>query len=175
MKIERGSFTYEKYGFRKARITVELNPDGSVAPRAEPLLKRSFRRNKDASLDIVLYTSQGGSMPQPVPPASRSNCSEVLSYAVPHSIYAQINITMAGATITRMNLREAVFGDATDDEIIKIYRSIPGPRPKVKSLVPLWERGRFEEMVKDERDTPDLTPDPMEAIQRLIRPDHERQ
>ena len=50
MKIERGGFTYEKYGFRTERITVELNPDGSVGSEVAELLKRSFRHGQDICL-----------------------------------------------------------------------------------------------------------------------------
>lgn len=167
MKIEAKGFSYEKYGFRRAKISVDLNPDGSVTQEVDALLKKSFRRNQDASVHVVLYTTGKGSIEQAVPRSHETNASEILHYATTNSLYTHMNIPMARATISRMHLREDVFGDATDNDIVKIYRSIPGPRPLVKSLVPLWEKARFEEMVKDERDIPDKTPDPLNALQKL--------
>lgn len=173
MRIEAGDFSYEKYGFRRAKISIPLNEDGSVAPHVENLLQRSFRHNEEANISVILYTTHGGLMQSShaqlvpyQPTAVQPNAAEALRQTVEDSLYKKANIPMARAEIKRMSVRENIYGDMTDDQIVWLYKALPGPQPIYKSLVPLWERARFEEITGDLIDQSDHL-DRIKAIFKL--------
>lgn len=153
----------EKGKFLRAAAVVPLNPDGSVPFDSEELLRRTFRfrgeeksppersSSETPSYKVVLYyLADDIQFGLPWQIQDIPDVLDVLENAINDSPFAESDFKLVRAHIQRSSVREAMFGDATDANLIELYRRIDGPKPIYPDLAALAEKARGQGRVMDD-------------------------
>lgn len=153
----------EKGKFLRTTAIVPLNPDGSVPFDSEELLRRTFRfrgeekpppersSSETPFYKVVLYyLADDIQFGLPWQIDDIPDALDVLEYAIKNSPFAESNFVPVKAEIQRTSVREAMFGNASNEDIMELYGRIDGPEPIYNDLAILAKKARGQGRVMDD-------------------------